>query len=73
MSAKSRERYAVVLLAEDAVLSDPGPAPDIGAPSEWVPCGLPRALAVKYMAGDKEKLPQAKAVKSALAAWAKSR
>lgn len=69
MSQKSRERYAVLLTTEDIL--DPGPAPDIGVPAEWVHCDIPRALALKYTG--EEKLPQAKAVKSALTAWAKDR
>ncbi|HOV80116.1 MAG TPA: hypothetical protein PK728_08405 [Bacillota bacterium] len=71
MSANSRERYAVVLLTQ--VLDDPGPEPDLGVPAQWVTCNIPRALVLKYTAKREEKLPQAKAVKSVLAAWAKSR
>ena len=52
---------------------DRGPEPAIGASSQWVSCGIPRALVLRYTAGDGEKLPQAKAVKSTLTDWAKSR
>ncbi|MBC7325527.1 MAG: hypothetical protein H5T99_09460 [Moorella sp. (in: Bacteria)] len=63
----------MVLFTQDAVLDNPGPTPDLGVPAQWVACNIPRALVLKYTAKDREKLPQAKAVKSALAAWAKGR
>ena len=73
MSPKVRERYAVLLMPEDKSGSfDPGSPPGIGVPSEWVSCDNPRVLALRYTAKEGENLPQAKAVKSALAAWAKS-
>lgn len=75
MSPKVRERHAVLLMPEDTKSGnfDPGPPPDIGVSSEWVPCRRPRALVLRYEAEEGEKLPQAKSVKSVLAAWAKSR
>ncbi|MDA8336118.1 MAG: hypothetical protein M0Z41_14240 [Peptococcaceae bacterium] len=41
---------------------DSGPAPGIGVTPEWVSCGVFRALALKYAAGEGEKPPQTKAV-----------
>ena len=75
MSPKVRERYAVLLMPEDKKSGafDPGSSPDVGVPSEWVPCDHPRVLALRYEAKKGENLPQAKAVQSALAAWAKTR
>ena len=75
MSPKIRERHAVLLLPEGVGSGsfDPGSPPGIGLLSEWVPCANPRVLTLKYGAKEGENLPQAKAVKSALAAWAKSR
>ena len=75
MSPKTRERYAVLMIPEGVLAGsfDPGPPLELGVPSKWAPCGISRALALRYTAGESEKLPQAKAVKSVLAAWAKGR
>ncbi|MDA8333468.1 MAG: transposase [Peptococcaceae bacterium] len=75
MYPKVRERYAVLLMPENkkAESFDPGSPPDLGLSSEWVPCDNPRVLALRYEAKEGETLPQAKAVKSVLTAWAKSR
>ena len=52
---------------------DSGPPPDPGAVSDLAFCANPRALALKYTAKEGKNLPQAKAVKSVPATWAKSR
>ena len=75
MSPKIRERYAVLLMPEGMVSGsfDPGSTPDLGIPSGWVSCNNPRACVLRYAVEEGENLPQAKTVKSVLAAWAKSR
>ena len=75
MSPKIRERYAVLLMPRDGRQGsfDPGSTPDLGIPSEWVSCNNPRACVLRYAVEEGENLPQAKTVKSVLAAWAKSR
>jgi IS605 OrfB family transposase len=63
----------VLLVEEDAAFdaASLGPAPAVGVPARWAPCSVPRALVLRYTAGDDEKLPQPKAVKSVLTDWAK--
>ena len=72
---KVRERYAVILLMEEAAasvaLAKVAP-PDLGVPVSWVPCGVHRALVLRYVAGDGQNLPQAAKVQATLAAWPKA-
>ena len=48
-----RERYAVILLAEEAAgrVAVAAP-PDLGVPGAWVTCEVQRALVLRYVAGD---------------------
>ena len=69
-----RERYAVILLAEEVAGRVPVAAPpDLGVPGAWVTCEAQRALVLRYVAGDGQNLPQAAKVRATLAAWAKAR
>ena len=68
--AARRERYAVILLAEEATGRAAAAAPpDLGVPAAWVVCEVQRARVLRYVAGDGQNLPQAAKVRSTLAAW----
>jgi len=75
VSAKIRERYAVLLVPEGVTCGSFGAEsqPDPGVTTGWVDSGNSRALVLRYAAGNGENLPQAKAVKSLMAARAQSR
>jgi hypothetical protein len=68
-----RERYAVILLAEEVAGRGPVAAPpDLGVSAAWVTCEVQRALVLRYVASDGQNLPQAAKVRATLAAWAKA-
>lgn len=60
----------VLLPAEAGV--EPGVAPEVGVPGAWVDCTVRRAWVLRYTSGG-GRLPQAKAVRAALAGWAAER